>query len=255
MLKKWNITISELTGDEERRVYIYLPDSYRWRGRKRYPVLYMFDGHNVFLDSDATYGKSWGMKNFMDKSRTQMIIVGIECNHNSEPDNSRLSEYSPFTFDDSHFGHIEGRGQETMEWLVNELKPTIDSQFRTLPDRKHTFISGSSMGGLMTVYAVVEYNHIFSRGAALSPSLWVNPEGLSDMIYYSHMKSDTVLYMDYGENEMRQHKGMHKTYGHITSQLHKKQIMLSSRIIPHGEHTEANWEKQLPFFISTLMYN
>ena len=96
MLKKWNITIPELTGDEERRVYIYLPDSYRWRGRKRYPVLYMFDGHNVFLDSDATYGKSWGMKNFMDKSRTQMIIVGIECNHNSELDNSRLSEYFHF---------------------------------------------------------------------------------------------------------------------------------------------------------------
>jgi len=77
MLKKINITIPELTGDEERRLYIYLPESYRWSKKKRYPVLYMFDGHNVFLDSDATYGKSWGMKNFMDKSKTQMIVVGI----------------------------------------------------------------------------------------------------------------------------------------------------------------------------------
>ena len=255
MLKKMNITIPELTGDEERRLYIYLPESYRWSKKKRYPVLYMFAGHNVFLDSDATYGKSWGMKNFMDKSKTQMIIVGIECNHNSEPDNSRLSEYSPFTFNDSHFGFIEGRGEETMNWIVNELKPFIDSEFRTLPDRKHTFISGSSMGGLMTVYAVVAYNHIFSRGAALSPSLWVDPAELSELIQACHMKADTVLYMDYGKKEMLEHKGMHKTFGHITNLLYNKQIMMQTRIIPHGEHTEGSWEKQLPFFISTLLYN
>ena len=62
MVKKWNITIPELSGDEERRIYVYLPESYRWNSKRRYPVLYMFDGHNLFFDSDATYGKSWGLK-------------------------------------------------------------------------------------------------------------------------------------------------------------------------------------------------
>ena len=79
MVKKWNITIPQLS-DEERRVYVYLPDSYR-RSQKRYPVLYMFDGHNLFFDSDATYGKSWGLKKYMDQSKTQLIIVAVECSH------------------------------------------------------------------------------------------------------------------------------------------------------------------------------
>ena len=61
MIDKWNITIPELTGEESRRAYIYLPDSWQRNPELRYPVLYMFDGHNVFFDEDATYGKSWGL--------------------------------------------------------------------------------------------------------------------------------------------------------------------------------------------------
>ena len=64
MVHKWSITIPELT-DEDRNVYVYLPESCRQYPDKRYPVLYMFDGHNVFFDSDATYGKCWGMKEYM----------------------------------------------------------------------------------------------------------------------------------------------------------------------------------------------
>lgn len=252
MVKKWNITIPELSGDEERRVYVYLPESYRWNSKRRYPVLYMFDGHNLFFDSDATYGKSWGLKKYMDQSKTQLIIVAVECSH--DPDNGRLKEYSPFTFEDDTFGYVDGRGQETMEWFVNELKPFIDAQLRTMPDRRHTFIAGSSMGGLMALYAAVEYNHVFGRAAAISPSLWVNPEGICEMIRHSAMKMDTVLYMDYGENEMKRRKGMHKSYTQVMTQLQKKRILLSSRMIPKGEHSEASWEKQLPFIISTLMY-
>ena len=61
MVKKWQITIPELTGDITRNAYVYLPESYDREPERRYPVLYMFDGHNVFFDWDATYGKSWGM--------------------------------------------------------------------------------------------------------------------------------------------------------------------------------------------------
>ena len=85
MVEKWNITIPELTGDEERRAYIYLPESYTNEPDKHYPVLYMFDGHNVFFDEDATYGKCWGMKEYMDYTQTQVIIAAVECNHS--PDN------------------------------------------------------------------------------------------------------------------------------------------------------------------------
>ena len=253
MIKKWNITIPQLTGEQERRVYVYLPDSYRWRSKPRYPVLYMFDGHNLFFDSDATYGKSWGLKQYMDKTRSQLIIVAVECSH--DPNNGRLSEYSPFTFEDEHFGFVEGRGRITMDWMAGELKPFIDENFRTLPDRRHTFIAGSSMGGLMALYAAAEYNEVYGKAAALSPSLWVDPQGLCELIHNSAMKPDTVIYMDYGENEMKKRKGMHKNFGLITAQLQKKQVLLCSRMIPHGEHSEASWEKQLPFVLGTLLYN
>ncbi len=253
MVFKWKIAIPQLTGNEKRRLYLYLPSSYRSEPQRRYPVLYMFDGHNLFYDSDATYGKSWGLKEYMDRTKTQMIIVAPECNHH--PENGRLSEYSPFTFDDKTYGHANARGQITMDWIVNELKPYIDNHYRTLPDRKNTFISGSSMGGLMALYAAVEYNHIFGKAAALSPSLWVNPDSLAKMITNAKMQPDTVLYMDYGQIEMQQHKGMFPIYARIMAQLQEKNILLTSRMIPNGEHCEANWEKQLPFVINTLLYH
>ena len=81
MINKWQITIPELSGEEKRNVYLYLPESYSYEQEKRYPVLYMFDGHNVFFDSDATYGKCWGLKEFLDHWEKDMIVVGMECSH------------------------------------------------------------------------------------------------------------------------------------------------------------------------------
>ena len=176
MVITWNVTVPELTGDAPRKAYLYLPESYDREPDKRYPVLYMFDGHNVFFDSDATYGKSWGMKEYMDYTGTQLLIAAVECNHS--PDNGRLREYSPFPFDDPKLGHCPGLGRKTMEWMIGSFKKDIDSRFRTLADRENTFIGGSSMGGLMSLYAVLEFNKVFSRAAALSPSIWVAPEKL-----------------------------------------------------------------------------
>ena len=77
MVKKWKVKIPTLTGEKERRAYIYLPASYSQYPDRRYPVMYMFDGHNVFFDSDATYGKSWGMNKYMQDSKKQLIIVAV----------------------------------------------------------------------------------------------------------------------------------------------------------------------------------
>lgn len=252
MVHRFTVTYPLPDGTEERFAYIYLPKSYFTNERKRYPVLYMFDGHNVFFDSDATYGKSWGLKEYMDRTRTQMIVVAVECNHS--PDHGRLKEYSPFSFKDAHLGFIQGHGKETMDWYVNELKPYIDENYRTLPDRKHTYIAGSSMGGLMTLYAVLEYNHVFSRGAALSPSLWTSPKNLRNMITHSEIGPDTVLYMDYGSEEFGNHKNQRKAFGELATLLMWHKVNLNCRIVPGGNHSEGSWEKQIPFFMNTLLY-
>lgn len=251
MVTKWEVTIPDLTGSEPRRAYLYLPVSYEHDTERRYPVLYMFDGHNVFFDCDATYGKCWGMKEYMDYTDTDMIIAAVECNHNG---NKRLSEYSPFTFEDPKVGSITGQGQVTMEWLTGTFKPWIDSHYRTLPDRDHTFIGGSSMGGLMSLYGVLRYNHIFSKAAALSPSIWLATNQLEAMILTAPLNPDTVIYMDYGSREMKHHANMEYMFGKVTALLLERRVQLTSRIVPGGNHCEATWERQIPFFMSVLLY-
>ena len=213
----------------------------------------MFDGHNVFFDSHATYGKSWGMEAYLDYTDTDLIVAAVECNHS--PDHGRLVEYSPFSFDDPTLGSINGRGRETMDWYVNGFKPEIDRRFPTLPDREHTFIGGSSMGGLMSLYAVLEYNETFSRAAALSPSVWCAPDQLAELIQRASVRPDTVVYMDYGSREMKFHRDMARYYSRTAALLVEKGVHLTSRIVPGGNHCEASWERQIPFFMSTLFYN
>ncbi|MCI9156166.1 MAG: alpha/beta hydrolase [Lawsonibacter sp.] len=252
MIHQWDITIPELTGDEPRRAYVYLPDQWEKDQSQRYPVLYMFDGHNVFFDEDATYGKSWGMKEYLEYTGTPLIVAAVECNHS--PDNGRLSEYSPYNFRYERFKQIPGRGQVTMEWFTKTFKPEIDREFPTLPGREDTFIAGSSMGGLMSLYALLEYNHIFSRAAALSPSLWVAPGKIESLIRSACLAPGTVLYMDYGSEELANHSHMIRSLGKAAQLLLEKGIFLDFRIVPGGDHSEASWERQIPFFLNTLLY-
>ncbi len=252
MILKHSITLPELTGDEPRNAYVYLPAACEFDPRLRFPVLYMFDGHNVFFDEDATYGKSWGMEKYMDESETPLIIAAVECNHS--PDHGRLSEYSPYSFYDPNLGYISGRGKQTMEWMVHSFKPMIDQHFPTLPEREHTFIAGSSMGGLISIYALLEYNHVFSRAAALSPSIWACIGELNRLIDSVDLSPDTVLYIDYGSRELERMSGIENEFCRLSSHLISRHVLLDSRIVPGGTHCEASWEKQIPFFMNTLLY-
>ena len=252
MIHTWRVTVPELTGEETRGVYLYLPEEYSWQTERHYPVLYMFDGHNVFFDSDATYGKSWGLGEYLDKHEVPLIVAAVECNHH--PDNGRLSEYSPFNFYEPELGQVTGRGRLTMDWFVRTFKPGIDRAYRTLSDRKHTFIAGSSMGGLMSLYALLEYNHIFSRAAALSPSLWVAPGKAEAMLRSARPAADTVLYMDYGSRELANHAHTLRSLGRAVQTLLERGVLVDFRVVPGGDHSEASWERQIPFFLNTLLY-
>lgn len=249
VVKKWNVTIPQLSGDKERRVYLYLPASYQQEPDKRYPVMYMFDGHNVFFDSDATYGKSWGMYDYLKKNKNELIVVAVECNHEG---NRRLVEYSPISYENSSMGKIKGKGSVYMNWLINTLKPSIDKTYRTLPDRKNTIIAGSSMGGLMALYGATTYNHIFQRAACLSPSLWVAPGKVLEMVARAHIRRDTCIYMDYGSEEIFNHVANAEALISTSHLLLTKRVNLALRIVPGGNHSEASWERQIPIFMDCL---
>lgn len=242
MVKEFKVEIFGV----ERRAFIYLPADYGMSG-KRFPVMYMFDGQNLFFDEDATYGKSWGLKDYLDRTKTPLIVAAAECNREG---NKRLSEYSPvdFTFGEK----IKGRGKRYLDWLVGEFKPYIDGNFSTLPERANTAVGGSSMGGLMTIYALAKYNKYFSRGAALSPSLWVGGGEVLPFVANGRFGKDTVLYMDYGSKEFKNHAVQKKAFADTVARLTEKNVLLASRIVPGGTHSEASWEKQIPFYMQIL---
>ena len=248
MIKKWKIKIPELSGDMERNAYIYLPDNYATSG-KRYPVLYMFDGHNVFFDQDATYGKSWGMSEYLDAEKKELMVVAVECNHEG---NKRLEEYSPVDFEFPEIGLVEGRGKEYMEWMVNTLKPYIDAHYPTLPDREHTSLAGSSMGGLMALYGVCDYNHVFRKAACISPSLWMSKDKVLENVEAARIATDSVIYIGYGSAEMPNHENSSEALISVTRLLLTRRVNAALKIIPGGTHSESSWEKQIPLFMDYL---
>lgn len=249
MIITWDLTIPQLSGDQTRRAYVYVPQSYGEDLERRYPVMYFFDGQNIFFDDDAAFGTSWGMEGYMLESERELILVAIECNREGS---GRLEEYSPFTFENSELGRIKGRGKQYMHWLIKELKPYIDETYRTLPDRENTMIAGSSMGGLMALYAATTFNSVFQRAACLSPSLWVAPGKILELIARAHIRRDTCIYLDYGAKEMFNHAANAEALFSTAHLLMTKRVNLTFRIVPDGTHCEASWANQVPIFMECL---
>ena len=249
MIRVERIQIPALPTKKPRRLYIYTPKGYE-QSETRYPVLYMFDGHNVFYDSHATYGKSWGMKQYLEKTRLPLILVAVECNTEGQ---NRMNEYTPYDIWWKGKLLFEARGQKTMDWFVNELKPRIDREYRTLPDREHTMIAGSSMGGLMSIYAIVAYNDVFSRAAALSPCFLVGRRIVKQFIASHPIAQPTRIYTDLGSAEIDGHRKAFADLFDTAKWLSLAGADVSASVIPGAVHNEAAWEKRIPVFFDYLL--
>jgi predicted alpha/beta superfamily hydrolase len=149
-----------------RDVFVYLPPSYGADAGRRYPVLYMHDGQNLF-DPELSFSGAWRVDLAMETAARlgyEAIVVGV-----ANTGGSRIDEYGPF-FDESVGGG--GTGDLYVDFLVHTLKPMIDTQFRTQPEPLTTGILGSSMGGLISLYAFFREPHHFGACGVLSPALW-----------------------------------------------------------------------------------
>ncbi|HEX2189481.1 MAG TPA: alpha/beta hydrolase-fold protein [Longimicrobiaceae bacterium] len=148
-----------------RRVWVYLPPDYAASGR-RYPVIYMHDGQNVF-DAATSYAGEWGVDEALDSLHARgdpgAIVVAVDNGQEQ-----RLDEYSPWV----HPQHGGGEGAAYVGFLVRTLKPWVDRRYRTLPGRGSTAVMGSSMGGLISLYAALEHPEVFGLAGVFSPSLW-----------------------------------------------------------------------------------
>lgn len=248
MIKKFEKTITPF--NLKRTIHLYLPNNYE-DSQERYPVMYMYDGHNLFYDEDATYGKSWGLKEFLEHYNKHFIVVGIECNHEG---NERLNEFCPYTLPHSRLGNIQGKGEQLMDWVVHELKPYIDTQYRTIPFRECTGIGGSSMGGLMALYTVMKYNLYFSKAACLSSAIGICQYQLKKELSLSNMNSDTRIYMSYGKKEaynQNNFENMINILSEFKNEFESKDITFMLNIT-NGRHNEASWEKENKTYMDFL---
>lgn len=236
--------------NENRTIHMYLPDDYLV-SKKRYPVLYMFDGHNLFNDEDATYGKSWNLGNQIYWNKKDLIVVGQECSHQG---NNRLDEYGPWPFADEYFGVFEGKGELTMHFFIEELKPYIDQHFPTLRQREYTWIGGSSCGGLMAYYAGVFHSSIYSKSLVISPYFLPTADYLLWNTSHTHVRHNTSMYMSWGAREGGKHSFVQETKicTDLATILQKKGVKIHFNVKPEGEHTESDWESEVPAFLDFL---
>ncbi|HEX4647829.1 MAG TPA: alpha/beta hydrolase-fold protein [Steroidobacteraceae bacterium] len=224
--------------NRERTVRVYLPPSYE-RSTRRYPVLYMHDGQNLFDDATA-YAGEWGIDetlNALAASRGLRLIVVAIDNGGAE----RIHELNPF--DSTQFG--KGEGEAYVAFIVEALKPWIDQHYRTRPERVHTAIMGSSMGGLISSYAISHYPQVFGKAGIFSPAYWLAPQIFTDTEARPPAR-DARLYFYAGGSESQEMLPDMKRMVALLERTGLPAAHLEVQVNPVGRHNEAAWRAEFP---------
>ena len=223
-----------------RRIWLYLPPDYA-TSQKTYPVLYMHDGQNLF-DNATAFSGEWGVDEALDLLHAQgdwgCIVVGID-----NGGANRLNEYGPYA--NPQYGG--GQGAQYVDFLIQTLKPYIDANYRTRPDRLSTGIMGSSMGGLISLYAAVQRPDVFGRAGIFSPSLWFNRRIYSDARTRPVLRPDPRLYVLSGARESQsQVADQRALIDSLAAAGYQIGAEVDSLIKADGQHAEWFWRREFP---------
>jgi predicted alpha/beta superfamily hydrolase len=234
-----------------RRIWIYLPENYSSQPSYHFPVLYIHDGQNVFDDATSFSGE-WGVDEFLDSAIVRSCIV-VAIDNGAD---KRLNEYCPYNFSlkspgiSSADSINKGEGNLYVDFLVKTLKRFIDKNYRTLKDKANTFVAGSSMGGLISMYAVLKYPKVFGGAGVFSPAFWVGPE-IFDDIMVKGKKVNSSIYFYAGKQESeRMVPDMLKAFDEMSHVSKSKMITV---IRDEGKHNETTWRKEFPLFYKWIM--
>lgn len=233
---KHPFTIADL--NRERTVRLYLPPEYADED-KRYPVIYMHDGQNLFDDA-TSYAGEWGVDETLNRlyrdEGLSLIVVGIDNGHEK-----RMSELTYWKNDG-----IDGvEGEQYMNFVVNQVKPYIDKNYRTLAGAEHTAVMGSSMGGLISHYAAFRYPDIFSKVGIFSPSYWVSEE-IYPFSTAEKLAANTRLYLLLGGDEGTDTVEEFEKMTQYLSDQGLNENQLKSKIVAGGDHSEHFWRTEFP---------
>jgi predicted alpha/beta superfamily hydrolase len=229
-----------------RRITALLPWNY-YQTSRRYPVLYLQDGQNLF-DDHAPFG-SWELRRQMarltEKEMGDVIVVAID-----HAEDERVAEFTPSQ--KTKLG--VGDGEKYARFLAETLKPYIDLTYRTHPDAVHTGIGGSSMGGLISIYAVMQHPELYSRLMIFSPSLWVSPS----VTEYFTMESSSFngkIYLYGGRKEGSELVTLLKNFRRqLDESSGSGSVQVHLNIRDDGEHNEHAWGQEFPAALEWLFF-
>jgi metallo-beta-lactamase class B len=229
-----------------RRVWLYLPADYASSGR-RYPVLYLQDGQNVF-DNQTSFAGEWSVDEALNllqangQDPTGCIVVAVD---NSS---ARLDEYSPWN--NPQYGG--GQGDLYVDFLVQTLKPYIDTNYRTLPSRENTGIAGSSMGALIATYAALREPGVFGKIGVFSPAYWFAYPQLAAYAHAHPANPNTRFYFVSGTTES---STMVPQMAAMRDSLRRGGVPaanLNFNTRTDGQHAEWFWKREFPAAYSWL---
>jgi len=238
--------------NNHRDILVYLPPSY-WHSDRRYPVLYMQDGQNLF-DARTSYAGEWGV----DKTLNTLANEGIEAIAVGIPNmgEARLAEYNPYVG-----GHFRtAKGDSYIRFIMDTLKPMLDNDFRTHKDAAHTGIVGSSMGGLISLYGYLAYPWTFGLCASMSPSLWIARSAILDHVRHMGFRGGRV-YLDVGTREIPGRSSRSSATADSVALLRDEFKQVGYNVGKDlkyvkdkgGDHSESSWARRLPDVLRFLL--
>lgn len=238
-----NFYLKEL--GRKRKIWIYLPPEYE-KSSERYPVLYMHDGQNIF-DEYTSFCGEWKvdeiLEDLYEKNTGKKVIIVAVDNGKKE----RLNEYSPWKSEINSYRikRQGGLGDKYTDSIVYSLKPFIDKNYRTL--KEDNGIMGSSMGGLISLYASLKYPEIFKRVGVLSPAFWFAKKHFLNFIDKYDSEKDIKIFFYAGEKESEE-DGLSEKYKNDTSEfadiLRKKGFdNINILFDKNGIHNESAWSQ------------
>jgi alpha-glucosidase len=221
-----------------RRIWIYLPKDYE-TSHKKYEVMYLQDAQNLFDDA-TSYAGEWQvdetLNKIFEKTGKSLIVVGID-----NGGEKRIEELSPYK--NAKYGG--GNGDNYVKFIVETLKPFIDKNYRTKPQRKFTTIGGSSLGSLISVYAAVKYPETFGKVLAFSSAFWFNAKELNEFISSSKVNlKQQKYYFIQGKHEDEDMEEQTKSVIENLKSKNVKSKNIFLKIDEDGKHNEMYWRRE-----------
>jgi predicted alpha/beta superfamily hydrolase len=230
--------------NNRRDVLVYLPAGYRRFSSRRYPVLYLNDGQNIFDAATSFAGVEWGVDETAQRLLRNRLIAPLIVVAINNTGDDRIHEYAPtrgvISQTEQRKKRSKGLGRKYGQFLVEELKPYIDKQYRTRAEAEFTGIGGSSLGGLISLALGLWFPSVFNRLMVMSPAVWWDNEIIVKMVEDLDEKLPLKIWLDTGTHEEGWHRAQHLRDA-LVGNGWKLYDDLQYSEIPGGEHAEAAW--------------